>query len=91
MRRILLSVFTQSFADVASDLSVPQGGIIGHHAQSRSTLSMVVAASPSPGYLLLYISILRQQSCPVRHLKVDEKNERSSQRFLSGHVFKSLS
>lgn len=82
-----LSVFTQSLAYVASDLSVPQGGIIGRRARSHSTLSRVVAASPAPEYLLLYISILRQQSCPKRHLKVDKKNEVSSQRFLSGHMF----
>lgn len=45
---------------------------------------------PAPEYLLLYISILwmeEEQSCPTRHLKVDEKNEGRSQRFQSGHMF----
>lgn len=63
------------------------GEIIGRRARSRSTLGWVVAASPAPECLLLHISILRQQSCPAGHLKVDERNEGSSPRFLSGHMF----
>ncbi|XP_035517555.1 receptor-type tyrosine-protein phosphatase gamma-like [Morone saxatilis] len=48
----------------------PSGGIIVCCARSHSTLSGVMAALPAPQYLLLYISILRQQSRPTRHLKM---------------------
>lgn len=64
----------------------PSGRIIGCCAWSCSSLSRFMAASPAPEYLLLYISILRQQSCPMRHSKVDEKIEGTFQRFLWGHL-----
>lgn len=65
----------------------PSGGIIGHHARSCSTPRRSWQHCQPPAYFLLYFSILRQQSCPMRHLKVDEKYEASSQRFLAGHMF----
>lgn len=51
-----------------------------------------MAASPAPEYLLLYISILRQQSCPMRHSKVGKKIEGTFQEVsVRMHIFESLS
>lgn len=70
----------------------PSGRIIGCCAWSCSSFSRFMAASPTPKYLLLYISILRQQSCPMRHSKVDEKIEGTFQEVsVRMHIFESLS
>ncbi len=73
--RHCLSVFPQKHCLCHLRSVSPTGGIIGCCAWSCITLSGVVAISPAPWCLHIYICILRQQSCHMRHLTVDEKNE----------------